>query len=117
MQTVIQQKRIEAIYQSWIGKQVTKEKKPFKSGSKVNTVKGLTINPDSGQIAFTFIEDDSIVNCSRCILVEGRPDWADVPFWVQAIGIDPLYNTWAHYAIRNPKTAISVLPRPRVQEV
>lgn len=40
--------------------------KPFKSKFKVNTVKDIVISPYSGKEAFTFEEDDSIVNCSTC---------------------------------------------------
>jgi hypothetical protein len=40
--------------------------KPFKSGRKVNTVKELTVNPNTGQPAFTFLEDDSIVDQRTC---------------------------------------------------
>lgn len=40
-----------------------KEPKPFKSGLKVNTIKGITINPNTGKQAYTFEEDDSCVNC------------------------------------------------------
>lgn len=39
-----------------------KSGKPFKSKLKVNTVKGTTINPNTGKAAYTFIEDDSIVD-------------------------------------------------------
>jgi hypothetical protein len=40
--------------------------KPFKSGHKINTVKGLTCNPNTECLAYTFIEDDSIVDCKQC---------------------------------------------------
>jgi hypothetical protein len=53
-----------------IGKQVFKPSgKPFKSGKKVNTANSLTINPNTGRKAFTFIEDDSIVDVCQCELV------------------------------------------------
>ena len=56
-----------AVYYSYIGKQVAKKsKKPFKSGEKVNTVTGVTINEQTGNPAFTFEEDDSNVECFRC---------------------------------------------------
>lgn len=41
--------------------------KPFKSGRRFNTVKGIVVHPNTGQLAYSFIEDDSIVECSRCI--------------------------------------------------
>ena len=64
-------------YTSFIGKQVSKKpngqnSKPFKSGSKINTVKGIIEHPQLKVPAFTFVEDDSYVNCSRCHLVEQR---------------------------------------------
>jgi len=53
-----------------IGKKVQKRsKKPFKSACIINTVKNVTINQDSGKIAFTFEEDDSIVDVYQCELV------------------------------------------------
>lgn len=63
-------------YENWIGKQVTKTQsmgkapKPFKSGLKVNTVKGIIEHPNlPGKPAFTFVEDESYVRCSTCELV------------------------------------------------
>lgn len=69
---------MEKNYKSLIGKRVTKrpisEKnlkgynpKPFKSGLKVNTVKGIINHPILNVPAFTFDEDDSFVECRRCI--------------------------------------------------
>jgi len=46
-----------------------REPKPFKSGLKVNTVKGETINPHTGKTAYTFLEDDSIVDKECCKIV------------------------------------------------
>jgi hypothetical protein len=67
---------METDYSSWIGKKVQKSgirknvsPKPFKSGLKVNTVKSLTTNPHINKPAFTFEEDDSVVNCETCSLV------------------------------------------------
>lgn len=58
-----------------IGKQVwrrrptqIRESKPFKSGRKVNTVKGIIIHPTLNLPAFVFEEDDSCVECRRCFL-------------------------------------------------
>jgi hypothetical protein len=46
-----------------IGKKVYKPSgKPFKSGEKVNTIKGITINPHTDEPAYTFLEDESIVD-------------------------------------------------------
>jgi len=64
----------ECDFSSYIGKKVTKsngkkEPKPFKSGSKINTVMGIVKHPILGIDAFTFLEDDSIVECRRCYLV------------------------------------------------
>lgn len=52
------------------GTKVRKDKKPFKSGEKVNTVKGLITHPFLEVPAFTFEEDDSYVECRRCIRVQ-----------------------------------------------
>jgi len=58
-----------------IGKKVMKkshkegnEPKPFKSGSKVNTVKGVINHPILNIPAYTFVEDESYVECRRCII-------------------------------------------------
>ena len=40
--------------------------KPFKSGLKINTVKGIVVHPITSKEAFTFLEDDSIVECRTC---------------------------------------------------
>lgn len=51
----------------WIGEKVTKiSPKPFKSGSKINTVSGITTNLQTGNLAFTFKEDKSSVEIWRC---------------------------------------------------
>jgi hypothetical protein len=56
-------------FESWIGQQVVKKsKKPFKSKSTVGTVKGVMVHPITSRAAFTFNEDDSYVECQRCIL-------------------------------------------------
>lgn len=52
-----------------IGRQVSKfSGKPFKSRLKFNTIKGVTCNPHTGKTAFTFVEDDSIVDADMCQL-------------------------------------------------
>lgn len=48
-------------------KVIKKSKKPFKSGLKINTVKGITINPNVCKIAYTFVEDDSVVNVDMVV--------------------------------------------------
>ena len=53
-----------------IGKKVTKSGKPFKSGRKINTVRGIALHPKKKTPAFIFEEDDSVVECSICKLVE-----------------------------------------------
>lgn len=40
--------------------------KPFKSTQQINTVKDFTINPNTGKIALTFVEDESIVDAYIC---------------------------------------------------
>ena len=66
-----------AEWRSWVGRKVWKkggrpgtpaQPKPFKSGQKINTVKGVELNGYSGHLAFTFEEDDSRVECFRCSL-------------------------------------------------
>lgn len=54
-----------------IGKKVCKPKseKPFKSGQKINTVKGIIEHPILGIPAYTFEEDDSYVECRKCEIV------------------------------------------------
>lgn len=55
----------------WIGKKVVKRsRKPFKSGLIEATVKGTCINHNSGKDAFTFEEDDSVVDAFICRLLE-----------------------------------------------
>lgn len=46
-----------------------REPKPFKSGLKENTVKGIIAHPILNIPAFIFEEDDSYVECRRCKLV------------------------------------------------
>jgi hypothetical protein len=42
---------------------------PFKSGQKINTVKGVIDHPILHIPAYTFVEDDSYVECRRCEVV------------------------------------------------
>lgn len=58
-------------YQHLIGHQVYKRSnKPFKSGNKVNTVKSITVHTETARLGFTFEEDDSVVECWRCLKVD-----------------------------------------------
>lgn len=69
-------------FQNFIGKKVTKfskassKVKPFKSGLKVNTVRGVVPHPEQTALrgetvwAFVFVEDDSYVACHICRLAE-----------------------------------------------
>jgi len=64
--------------ESFIGKKVIKvrpknnrpSKKPFKSGNISNTISGVVNHPFLLIPAFTFEEDDSIVECRRCKVIE-----------------------------------------------
>jgi hypothetical protein len=71
----VDHERTEDDFKTMIGKVVTKctgngtrVPKPFKSGLKENTVKDVIISPYTNKIAFTFVEDDSCVNCDICYL-------------------------------------------------
>lgn len=57
--------------------------KKFSSGLVENTVKGLTIHPFLEIPAYTFVEDDSYVECRRCKVVEptGTESPAEVAKW------------------------------------
>lgn len=47
------------------------KKKPFKSGFKTNTIKGVIEHPYlKDQLAYTFIEDDSYVEVRRCKIID-----------------------------------------------
>lgn len=47
-----------------------KSNKPFKSGLKINTVKGETINKQTGRESYVFYEDDSDVEKTRCEIIK-----------------------------------------------
>lgn len=54
-----------------IGTKVRKTStKPFKSGNKINTIKGYIIHPTLKVISYTFEEDDSYVEARRCIAIK-----------------------------------------------
>lgn len=60
-----------AAWQSWAEHKMKVRKpsgKPFKSGSKVNTIRRIGVHPISKQLAFEFYEDESQVECFRCML-------------------------------------------------
>lgn len=45
--------------------------KAFKSRLKVNTIKGVIEHPILiGELAYTFVEDESYVECRRCEVIE-----------------------------------------------
>ncbi len=60
-------------FKKYIGKKCKKKSanylnynsKPFKSGEKINTIKGVINHPQLNIPAYTFIEDDSYVECRR----------------------------------------------------
>ena len=57
-------------YRDCIGKKVYKKSgKPFKSSSKVNTVKAIINHPILNIPAFEFEEDDSYVECRQCLII------------------------------------------------
>lgn len=47
-----------------------KSNRPFKSMLKVNTVKEIVTNPYTGKLAYSFIEDNSIVDINKCEIVK-----------------------------------------------
>lgn len=65
------------MYNESIGKKVKKisingskyKQKKFKSGLYENTVKGVIMHPQLNMPAYTFIEDDSYVECRRCEVI------------------------------------------------
>lgn len=71
----VEAERTESDLYKMVGKKVEKSStngkrasKPFKSGSKINTVKSLIEHPQLKTLAFTFEEDDSYVACNQCFL-------------------------------------------------
>lgn len=56
---------------SLIGRKVVKSSgRPFKSGSKDATISGYTFHERTKKLSFTFLEDDSYVECFRCSLID-----------------------------------------------
>jgi hypothetical protein len=66
--------------QKLIGKRVVKfpSNKPFKSGLKTNTVKGIITHKETGLPAFLFKEDDSYVKVQKCIPENFKIDFKEV---------------------------------------
>lgn len=57
-----------AVWEQMVGTKVIKRTgKPFKSALKVNTVKAMLQHPYTPHKAFSFHEDNSLVECFRCI--------------------------------------------------
>jgi hypothetical protein len=68
MKTKLNKFEHEADWPNWIGKEVIKHsKKPFKSKQIIETVIGLTTNPNSNKQAFK-LNDGSVVDCHQCQL-------------------------------------------------
>lgn len=63
---------MEAIfYEDYVGKQCKKKSpKPFKSGDKINTIKGIINHPHLNVPAYVFYEDDSCVECRRIQILD-----------------------------------------------
>lgn len=63
---------IKEMYKKYIGQKVEKTShRPFKSQLRKNTVKEVVRHPYlKERFAFTFEEDDSVVEISKCRLVE-----------------------------------------------
>jgi hypothetical protein len=62
---------IKSTLMKFIGTSVSKRSnKPFKSGSVVNTIKDVVVHPNINRLGFSFEEDDSVVECWRCVTVD-----------------------------------------------
>lgn len=63
-----------------IGRRVQKfpSTKPFKSGLKINTVKGIITHEITGLPAFTFEEDDSYVEVRKCVPADLKISFKEV---------------------------------------
>lgn len=56
-------------YYELVGKKVKKDSgKPFQSKNKINTVKSIVFHPQRFVLAFSFEEDNSLVECGKCSL-------------------------------------------------
>lgn len=94
----------ETDYSINIGKLVVKrssssgsQPKPFKSGSKVNTVKGIINHPIVNAPAYTFEEDDTYMLCRHCYVIDDcEPLWflEDYEFCECGHPYVPIFNHW-----------------------
>jgi hypothetical protein len=66
-------------YEGYVGRKCTKKSingdirynpKPFKSGAKTNTIKGIINHPHLNVPAYVFYEDDSYVECRRVEILD-----------------------------------------------
>ena len=66
-------------YEQYIGRKCKKKSisgnktykvKPFKSGDKINTIKGVINHPHLDIPAYVFFEDDSYVECRRIEILD-----------------------------------------------
>ena len=65
-------------YETNIGRRVIKgsitrrepNAKPFKSGQQINTVRGVINHPELNVPTYVFDEDNSYVECRRCIIID-----------------------------------------------
>jgi len=97
---------------TWIGKQVSKVSgKPFKSTKKVNTVTDITVHPITGVSAFTFAEDESLVECFRTVLISDKPSWDDAPSWAFGLAFK-CYSEWCWIALNGVPGFICFEQRP-----
>lgn len=53
-------------------KVIKKSNKPFKSKLKINTIKNITINPYTDEVAYEFNEDNSYVDIRQCSIYGGE---------------------------------------------
>ena len=71
-------------FKAMVGKKVYKKRsgKPFKSGLVINTVKAAdTIHPVTGRLCFTFLEDESYVECHICAEAVPTPVFKGLELW------------------------------------
>lgn len=63
---------MEAIfYEDYVGRKCKKKSpKPFKSGEKINTIKGIIDHPHLHKPAYIFYEDDSYVECGKVEILD-----------------------------------------------
>mgnify|MGYP007085771800 FL=1 len=68
----MRKKSVEDInYTEWIGKKICKHSdKPFKSGLKIGIPIAIETNDKSGHQSFRMKDDNTLVDCFRCKLLE-----------------------------------------------